>query len=247
MRSFVLSAAVAALLTTPAAAQGPAPLRTGYVNINLGGQAKSSDFRETSTFPVYDEIATFGVEHDIGGGGLFDITAGVRVWRNVSVGGAFATRFKSNRNASVEASIPHPAFHDAFRAATAPVSLGYSERAVHLHALWAMPITEEFDLGIFFGPSFFTVKEDLLQGVSFSEGPDFSTVTLTGVERRRVSEGAAGFNIGVDGTYMLTHRIGGGAMLRFSRGTADLPLAGGGTADVDAGGFDVAVGVRFRF
>ena len=247
MRSFVLSAALAALLSSPAAAQGPAPLRSGYVNINLGGQAKSSDFRETSTLPVYEELATFGVEHDIGGGGFFDLGAGVRVWRNVFAGFAYTTRFGSDRDAIVDASIPHPIFSDTFRLATTPVSLGYSERAIHLHALWLMPITEEFDLGLFLGPSFFRVREDLLEGVTFSEGPDFSSVTLTNVDRRRASEGATGFNIGVDGTYMVTRRLGGGAMIRFSHSTADMPLAGGGSAEVDAGGFDFAVGVRFRF
>lgn len=246
MRSFVLSV-LAALLACPAAAQSPAPLRSGYVNLNLGGQAKGSDFRETSTFPVYEGIATFGVDHDIGGGGVFDLGAGVLVWRQLSVGGAFTTRFGSDRNATVDATIPHPIFRDTFRAASAPASLEYSERAVHLHALWRVPITEEFDLGVFFGPSFFTVKEDVLEGVTFAEGPDFSSVTLTNVDTREVSEGATGFNIGIDGTYMVTRRFGGGAMIRFSHGSADLPLAGGGSAEVDAGGFEFAVGGRFRF
>lgn len=247
MRSIVLSAALAALVVPSAAAQGPAPLRDRYVNLNFGFQAKDADFREATSFPVYDEEATVALEHSIGAGGTFDLMAGVRVWRNVSVGGSFTARFKNNRNATAEASIPHPVFTDSFRAASAAVPLGYSERAVHLHALWNMPITEEFDLGFFFGPSFFTVKEDLVESMAFAESPDFSSVTITNVSRRRVSEGAAGINLGVDGTYMLTRRIGAGAMIRFSYGKADLPLASGGEADVTAGGFEMGAGVRFRF
>ena len=188
MRSIILSGALATLFVTSAAAQSPPPLRDVYVNVNLGFQAKSADFIEASGFPAYDEMATFETDHSIGGISFVDIAGGVRVWRNMSVGGAFTNRFNDNRDGSINASIPHPLFHEAFRSAAGLAPLKYSERAIHLHALWSVPVTEEFDVGVFFGPSFFTVKEDLVQSVSFGESSDFSTVTLSGIETRRVSE-----------------------------------------------------------
>jgi len=247
MRSIILSGALATLFVTSAAAQSPPPLRDVYVNVNLGFQAKSADFTEASVFPAYDEVATLETDHSIGGISFVDIAAGVRVWRNMSVGGAFTTRFNDNRDGNINASIPHPLFHDAFRNATGLTPLEYSERAIHLHALWSVPVTEEFDVGLFFGPSFFTVKEDLVQSLSFGESSDFSAVMLGGIETQRVSKSAAGFNIGLEGAYMLTRHVGANATIRFSHGTVELPLAGGSSSQVDAGGFDIAAGVRFRF
>lgn len=247
MRSIIFSGALATLFATSAAAQTPPPLRDVYVNVNLGFQAKSADFVEASGFPAYDEMATFETNHSIGGISFFDIAGGVRVWRNMSIGGAFTTRFSDTRNGDISASIPHPLFHDAFRNASGLAPLEYSERAVHLHALWSIPAAEEIDVAVFFGPSFFTVKEDLVQAVSFGESSDFSSVTLGGIETQRVSKSTAGFNIGIEGSYMFTRRLGTSATIRFSHGSVDLPLAGGGESSVDAGGFDIAAGIRFRF
>lgn len=247
MRSIIVSGALTALFVTSAAAQTPPPLRDVYVNVNLGFQAKSADFTEASGFPAYDEIAAFETDHSIGGISFFDVSAGVRVWRNMSVGGAFTTRFNDSRNGNISASIPHPLFHDAFREASGLTPLEYSERAIHLHALWSIPVDEQLDVALFAGPSFFTVKEDLVQSISFGESSDFSAVTLNEIQTQRVSKGGAGFNLGIEGAYMFTRRVGANATIRFSHGKVDLPSAGGGESSVDAGGFDLAAGIRFRF
>jgi hypothetical protein len=61
-------------------------------------------------------------------------------------------------------------------------------------------------------------------------------------------ESTVGFNLGVDGRYMFTRNIGAGAMLRFTHAGVSLTSpTGGDDIKVDAGGFEIAAGLRFRF
>lgn len=104
------------------------------------------------------------------------------------------------------------------------------------------------DVTVGAGPSFHAVRQELVTEFFFAEGPEpFRTVTATGTTQVTRSESAVGLNLGVDGVYMLTPRIGGGVTIRYSGGSVDLPGAGGETVTVDAGGIQAAVGIRLRF
>lgn len=250
MRSTLLAVA-ALLVAVPASAQGPAPLRSGYVNLNfLGFQGQSQEFPVAGAFPLYGEDARFEVVHEVKGGPLFDVGGGVRVWNDLSAGLSFSRRFKDTRDATVATEVPSPIFTDAFRSATGTATgLGHSERAVHLHAVWRVPLTEEFDVSVSFGPSFFTVERDVVESITVAEvGGDFSAVNISGITTRETSDTGTGVNIGVDGTYMFTRQLGGGVQMRFSRASVSLPLGGdNNAAQLDTGGFEIAAGVRFRF
>ena len=251
MRSTLMAAAAALLVALPASAQIPipAPLRGAYVNINFGIQGQSQEFPVSGSFPLYDEEARFDVLHEVEGGGLFDIGGGMRVWEDLSVGLAYTTRFTDTQDGTVATQVPSPIFVDAFRSATAAAAgLEHSERALHFQAVWRMPVTEEFDVSVFFGPSIFTVRRDVVESITVTEAEgDFSAVNISGVTTREVSDRAAGVNLGLDGTYMLTPQLGGGLQLRFTRGSIHLPLASGEEAQLDAGGFEFAAGLRVRF
>jgi len=248
MRRTLFAAAAMMLMASPAFAQGPAPLRSGYATLNFGGQAQSQDFPISGGFPLYGEEVVFDTRHDVGGGGLFEIGGGVRVWEDLSVGISFANRFKNTHDSVVNAQVPSPVFTDAWRSATGTAAgLGHSERAVHLLASWRVPVTEEFDVSLSFGPSFFTVRQDVVEGIDVAEvGGDFSAATISSISMRQVSDTGAGVNLGVDGTYMVTRQLGGGIQLRYSRGGVRLPV-GGTDVKLDAGGFEVGAGLRFRF
>ena len=150
---------------------------------------------------------------------------------------------------------------DTLRQATASASgLEYTEQAFHVQAFWHIPVTVEFDVMLFGGPTFFQVKNDLISGISDRDvveaGGDFSSVSLQNISTTRASESTVGFNVGIDGTYMFI-RDGGtfirnagiGAMLRYSRGSADLAAPAGTGSEsfsIDAGGLEIAAGLRFR-
>jgi hypothetical protein len=61
------------------------------------------------------------------------------------------------------------------------------------------------------------------------------------------SDSAVGVNVGADVTYMVTDLIGAGVLLRYAKSTAEVSAADSQSVDVDAGGFQFAVGVRVRF
>jgi hypothetical protein len=241
----VLVVSALLLATTAAFAQGPAPLEQGYVHLNVGVQASSEDLAQNGAVPLYDEQATFTALSEVEGGPFLDIGGGWRVWSQMYVGLSY-TRLGDDGAAAITGRVPHPLFFDRFRdvGGTAP-NLSHTEQAVHLQAVWRQPVTTAFDVAVSLGPTFFSVKQDLVSGLALAEGPG-DNVSISGVPITEVSESTVGFNLGVDGTYMFTRRLGGGAFIRYTGGSVDLE-APGATVSLDVGGFQVGGGIRFRF
>lgn len=250
MRSSLVVLAVTLACATPAAAQSRV-----FANINFGYQVQDQDFRQTAEFPLYDETATWDATHALEGGPIFDVGAGFRVLPKLSLGASYTLRTKQSRDVTINASLPSPIFTDTFRQTTASATgLEYTEQAFHVQALWHIPVTVEFDVTLFGGPTFFQVKNDLISGISDRDvveaGGDFSSVSLQNISTTRPSESTVGFNVGIDGTYMFIRNAGIGAMLRYSRGSADLAAPAGTGSEsfsIDVGGLEIAAGLRFRF
>lgn len=258
--ALVLALGLAPFLTMPVAAQtadaatSPAPAERYYLNLSGGYQAKSQTISESGSFDIYEEDAQYTVRQEIKGGGLVDIAGGARfTWmgQRLGAGISYSQRVKTTDDITADVTVPHPLFAAEPRSASVRAGgAGYSERAVHLQALWFVPVTVRFDVAFFIGPSFFSVDVD---GASI--GPEnvqegafpFDTVSLSGARISGRSDSAVGFNIGADGTYLVTRHIGGGLFLRYSRASVDVPAAGGGNIGIDAGGFEVGGGVRVRF
>ena len=220
------------------AATEPEPLRRGFLNVSGGYQAAEQSFDISGSFPLHDETATFSGSQKVGGGGLFDISGGARVWRNLYIGLAITT-FSDKSDATISASIPDPLVFDRPVTRTASAAnLEHKETGVHVQATWIMPVTVDFDVALSVGPSFFSVKQGLVSGIAVAE----RTTTLGSVNLTESSESAAGFNIGIDGTYLVTPRFGGGVFLRYTGGSVTV-----GNVKVDAGGFQIGGGVRVRF
>jgi hypothetical protein len=159
------------------------------------------------------------------------------------------TSLKSSDNGTITGSLPHPLFFDRPRTFTTTVeNLEHKEKAVHVQAILFIPFVEKVDFAVSVGPSFFTTTQDFARGVLFSENPpSFNSVTIDAVDVATIKESSVGFNLGMDVTYSVTPMIGAGAMLRFTRSSADFSLADGVSTSVDAGGFQIGAGVRLRF
>ena len=180
MRSFLCAFAAILLFGAPAAAQD----HRVFVNLNYGGLTQKQDLTQTATFLLYplpsEETGTWEAGHRIEGGPFFDIGGGYRVRENIFVGASFTQRSKQTRDVTVNASLPSPIFTDTFRAATGTATgLEHKERAIHLQALLQVPVTVEFGVTLFAGPTFFTVEDELVSGFSIAEaGGDFTSVSL---------------------------------------------------------------------
>ncbi len=212
----------------------------GYVSVNVAGQAGSHDLSESGSFPLYDETATFSSTNKVKGGALFDIGGAYRVWGHNLLAGVSYTHVLSKSDGSLTGSIPDPIVFGAFRAVTkAFTGLKHSENAVHLDAIWMMPVANKIDVGIFAGPTIFAVKQDTIPSLSITEpGPTITTALA------QTSKTTVGFNVGVDAQYMLRKKYGVGAIARYAVGSVSLP---GASKKLTVGGFQIGIGARLRF
>jgi hypothetical protein len=228
-----------------------------FFSINIAGQAREQTFTETSTFAIYNESGASATTHVIGGGPLFDISAGARVWRDVGVAIGY-TSFTDTDDAGITVRVPHPIIFGQPRTETTTASgLKNSQKAVHLEFLWIKPYKNQFEVAFVIGPSFFTVRQDLatVRATDIADPPPL----IRNVTATRVKDSATGINVGIDGTYLITRipglsavpekMVGVGVFARYVGASIDLPSANGATIseDVSAGGFQAGIGLRLRY
>jgi hypothetical protein len=235
----VLTLNVAALLagTHPAAAQGQAaPLM--FLNINAGAQPQQRTIATSETFPLYDETAIVTSTHPVSNGPVFDVTGGYRIRPNLAMAVGFSS-FSSTNDSSLQASIPDPIFTDRPRTTGATASgLSHSERAIHLQAVWLVPVTDRLDVALSAGPSIIRVSQELTATVTVparTQNIDVVHETQSGT--------AFGVNAGFDGTFMFTPGVGAGLFARWAGGSVDLPSV----ESLSVGGFQTGLGLRVRF
>ncbi len=208
-------------------------------SINGGVQAGSHTLDTNQTFTLYDEDGSLKASQKVGGGGFFDIGGGYKVWRNLLVGLDYS-HSSSKSDASFTASVPDPLVSDRPRLLSGTFAgSAYKENALHFTGTWMMPVTDKVDVGLVVGPSVFIIKQDIPSQISAAEPPTASNVSSTSVKKT-----AAGFNLGIDATYLFTKKIGGGLLARYTWGSADVVK---GSKSLTTGGFQIGVGVRYRF
>jgi hypothetical protein len=228
-----------------------------FLNFSFGGQWKEQTFTDSSSFTIYNEGGNVAAAHSIGGGTLFDVVIGGRVWKSVSVGIGYST-IKNFNDASVSVRVPHPVVFGQARTATATVSdLEHTENVVHLQFMWTIPVTSKFQLTAAAGPSFFTVRQTIASVQApqdISDPPPYNNLSIRTVSLTDVKDSPVGFNVGIDGTYMIRTikgiGIGVGGFVRYTGASLDLELPAGVTRDPDdlkAGGPQGGIGLRFRY
>jgi Outer membrane protein beta-barrel domain len=244
MKTGCLAFAFGVLLAVPAHARQMTWTDQGFVNVNLGGQTGShtlaTDRSGANGFDIYGERGSLSTTQDIGGGGLFDISGGYKVWKNLAVGMGYSHSGDS-ADAAISAGVPDPNFTDTLRPLTGTASgLKHSENAIHFTGTWVMPVTDKVDVGFSFGPSIFNVSQEIVTAITVNEpGPTLGTTT---VEKQKKT--GVGVNLGLDVNYFFTKKIGGGVLLRYAGSSVDIDSA---TDSLGVGGFQIGVGARFRF
>jgi Outer membrane protein beta-barrel domain len=223
----------------------------GYINFTpLAVEQSSSDLNDTKTYILYDEPATTNTASSITSGNILDFGAGVRIWRNLSVGAGYHQ--ESNKaDVAITGTVPNPIFFNRPRQLNATATeLRRKEMAGHLQFGWMVPVNPKLDVHVIGGPSWFRLEQDVVSDVRIGEVglPFTEVVAQPTVENRKKS--VAGFNLGADVTYMFLEndrvRLGAGGFIRYSGAGATVFLM---TQDVesDVGGLQFGFGVRFRF
>lgn len=234
-------------LPLSAAAQPAAAEGRGFVSVYFGGQSGDGSSTQSGAFTAYGEAGDFTATQSYDGGSLLSIGGGVRVWGNLGVGAAF-TRLSEEQEASVTVRAPHPFFFNSPRTASADQpGLKHDEVALHLQALYFVPVGENVEFSLGAGPSFFSVTHGFLTGASFAEGgAPFSTITVSNIAVTEADKTVVGFNVGAEAAFYVTRNVGVGGFVRWAGAKADLP-AGTATVEVDLGGAQFGGGVRIRF
>jgi hypothetical protein len=212
----------------------------GYATVSGGAQVGSHTLETSSNFDLYGEAATVSTSQKVKGGGFFDIGGAYRVWGRNLLGGLSVSHTSSDTSATFTASIPDPLFPDTFRnVQTSQSGAKHSETAVHLAAIWMMPVANKIDVGFFAGPSIFRVKQDTVGTLTVTEpGPTVSAPFAS------ASKTTGGANFGVDAQYMVYNKIAVGVLARYSVGSTKLP---GASKSLTVGGFQIGAGARYRF
>lgn len=237
----------AALLTTafltidaaPARAQAAPPTKNIFFDVNFGAQPSSGTFTTTAAPIVYGETAPMTSIQTYPGATLLDLSGGYRVWHNMSVGVALTMTFPSKGEAAVSTGVPSPVFFDRRVTVNEAVDeLERKETSAHIMVMWTSPVNDKIDASIFGGPSYIKLFQDLVQGFQVVQG------TQTGSATTEQQTGTAfGFHIGGDMTYLVTPKIGVGGLVRYVKGTTDLPAV----VDMKVGGIQIGGGLRVRF
>ena len=139
--------------------------------------------------------------------------------------------FSKTESPTLVAQIPHPAVGGQSRTASASTGeLSHSESAWHTHLLWMIPLSEEIELAVLVGPSFYSINQDFRR----NRHPGGNAALQLGRASAQSSHRAVGHAqwllrpVSTAPTW-LTPKFGIGAFFRYSGASADMPLSGGGT------------------
>jgi hypothetical protein len=205
----------------------------GFVTFNVGAQTGSHTFDYQFATTLFQQNATAGVNVPGKSGLSFEVGAGLRLVQNLGVGVTYS-RYSQQRTATLSTTIPNPMYEylpyfiDGYPYSLAPgstsqeIPLQREENAVHIQAMYRIPVGSRIQLGAFGGPSYFRCIDDhitkfALQG-TFSPNYDFS-VAIQDVSQLIDRASTWGYHGGGSFTYLATRHVGVGVTVRYSYGS----------------------------
>lgn len=217
-----------------------------WLSVGGGVQPAANSFDDGFDVPLYAETERVTIDYPVKAGGVIAARGGYRVWRRFTVG-LGVTRYSRRADAAVHARVPHPFFDNQFRDVEGTTSALRGETAAHLLLGWMMPLSDRLRLIVTAGPSMMSVEQTVVTGVQFSEAYPYDTAEFTGATTRRSTRRATGFHAGADMMWMFSPRLGAGGLVQFTRARARVAAGEERTIAVDAGGAQVALGLRLIF
>jgi len=216
------------------------------VSLNGGYQPTTTSFDDSFDFTVNRETGHSEVSYPIEAGALFDGGFGVRLWRGLGAGVAFSF-FKVDGSVHATSSVPHPFLFQHNRQIEGDADgIRRQEKAVHILAQYALPAFGSVHVTLMGGPSVLDINQTIVTNVKYTEEYPYDTATFAGVDTRGVTGTKTGFNVGADVSWMFATHFGAGGLVRYTHAPIDLQVDDR-TIRVDAGGVQVAGGIRIAF
>jgi hypothetical protein len=237
---------MATIGANPAAAQSPSQPRV-EISANVGVQTGASTFTTSTTLPSNGgETETITVDHGAKTALGFNVGGAVRLVPRFWVGVQYAMA-EMKPSASITAVIPHPILFNASRTVEGSLDdVAHSEQNVHVDLMYALPV-HAVEVRVMGGPTFFSLKQDFVSGVTITETYPFDTATFASATTTQLSQTAVGFNVGVDISRPLSSNLAVGGLIRYSRADVKFDNPTIGQQTVKAGGVEIGGGVRIRF
>lgn len=244
-----LAAVFIALAPNQAQAQGrfqSAPATRGFISVNGIYQATGSSFTERFEFEEFVEKGSIETSFEATPAIALDGSAGIRLWRNIGIGGGVSTYAPKGEGGTVVARIPHPLHFNQHREVTGDGGLSRKETAIHGSLLYFVPVRAGILAVLGAGPTFFQADQSFVSDVRYTHEYPYDTVTFLGVDRDDESASGLGFNASLDLTWRLSKAFGLGGVVRYSQGS--LPFTPADREQkVNVGGLQAGVGLRLIF
>jgi hypothetical protein len=265
--TLVIASLVLAIPAVVMAQEGNGAWRSrAFVNFNIGVQTASPNFGYDYSTEFFDEAARAGLDIPGDTGMTFDIGGGVRLVQNFGVGVTYS-RYNKERNGTLSTTVPNPWIYNDASTAERLLPLQRKEDAVHFQAIYKIPVSTKFQLGVFGGPTYFRCVDDevsqfsLLAETGLTE--DVWNVYFENITNTINKESVWGYHAGADVNYLFAKHFGVGGTVRYSEAkhhtvnhlayTEDLYSGLWGaedtnvTVDMKHGGLQFNGGVSFRF
>jgi opacity protein-like surface antigen len=205
------------------------------------------DFSGTRTFTEFAEEGSISADYDSGKGPGFEagLTWNFKPNLGIALSGGLVTRESS---ATFTTTLPHPLFLNQDRTAEGTVeNMEHRELTGHLDLVYTGR-SGSLDFSVFAGPSYFSVKSDLLEKPTYTQTYPYDTVSNVSPPTPSADDTGFGFNVGAGIAYRFSQSVGFGIQGRFSRASIELiPASGADPVEFDAGGLQVAAGLRIYF
>ena len=146
----------------------PAPPRTskmwkgrGFAVVSAGAQLAAPGYTSTAVFKVHGENATLEADASVGIGPAFGARGGMRVWKNMAIGGGLELT-STSQTLDVTGRLPHPLQFNQFREVDGTADgLDRTETLVALEFSWLVALARRVDMFVFGGPAYIHVTQDM--------------------------------------------------------------------------------------
>lgn len=246
MRQIVF-VSVLVIASVPAVMAQTSPPSRGFLVVNGGNQVTVNDFSDSAVKRENAEDGRIETKYVVKGGPSFDVTAGGILWGRLGIG-VGVSQFAVSTPVSLMGTVPHPFFFNRLRSVAGEVTgLKREEMAIHAQVRGVIPVGTKLQLAVFGGPSFFQVKQGVVNDFTYADSYPYDSATFRAATTTNASASKIGFNVGGDIAFFFARHVGVGATAQFAGTTVALPAAGGTSRDVKVGGMKAGGGLRVRF
>jgi len=219
---------------------------TGYISINGLYQATPITFTTTARPELNQEPGEVTTGHRIAPGPVFDFAVSGRAKGRLGVIYAVSYR-KQTELGQVTAALPHPFYFNQPRIVAGEASLKREDLALHLAGQWMVPVSDNVQVSLFGGPTYFRVTQDMVGGVNAEDAYPFDQAQYVSAAMTNEHASHVGYNAGGDVAIFFNRTLGVDVMVRYSQGTVQMPSPEGGTSPMKVGGLQTGAGLRVKF